>query len=507
MGELVEFLPYYRGEQLYLPFIFVKEYVDPDIKWDEFNKQLIVTNNKEVYHIIPQKSQGLCNLESFSLEKPLLLRDDIVYIPREMLEILYNIEILEQKVDNIVSIVNLEEPMQLGRVTDISKLRTHPKTRSAWVYEVQPSEQVRILKEKSGWFWIETKDGRLGYMPKGKLTLIDINKAIPAIKSGFQPWKPLGEPIFSTWEYVYNKTADPAKIGDLAGVNVLAPTWFYLEEEGNVLSKADKEYSNWYHQQGKQVWAVFSNDCEIDLTHSFLADSNKRRKVIEQLLEYADMYDLDGYGIDFEYMYMEDKEEYVQFIRELVPIMHNNGLAINVYIIFHSTSERWSLCYDHQALAESADYLTVMAYDQHTALAGSSASMPWVEKGIIRMLEDVPSQRLVLGIPFYTRLWKEEPGDDGKIVTTKQTFSMEQMEVWLEEQKPQIDIDDEAGQHYIEIRQGKILYRMWLEDEYSLEKRIELVKKYRLAGTAAWRRGLEKDEVWSTLSKLLNKRW
>ena len=84
---------------------------------------------------------------------------------------------------------------------------------------------------------------------------------------------------------------------------------------------------------------------------------------------------------------------------------------------------------------------------------------------------------------------------------------MEQAEKWLKEKNGQIVLDEASGQNYVEVKEGEVTYKMWLEDSHSMQKRIELMKKYRLAGIAAWRGGFEKEELWPLMTELLNKRW
>jgi spore germination protein YaaH len=296
----------------------------------------------------------------------------------------------------------------------------------------------------------------------------------------------------------------------MEGLQVLSPTWFHLREDGLIVNRADKTYVQWAHQKGLQVWGLFDNDFDPDLTHAFLHNPELRIKVIRQLLSFVELYELDGINLDFENMYLKDKEAYVQFVRELAPLLHEKERLLSVDVTFHSLSETWSMCYDRVGLAAAADYLMVMGYDEHasgSSSAGSVSSLPWVEKGLARMLEEVEADKLILGIPFYTRLWIETIDENGKISLTSKAYSMVTAKKWITEHKARVQIDEIARQHYVEVKEGDTTYRMWLEDELSLTNRIELMKKYRLAGISAWRRGYEPDETWPVLAELVRKVW
>jgi len=507
MGKESSAAPLYIEEGLYLSLAFVKENLDPALCWDEKNGLVIITTPADVYHLTAGSKQGLHNLRPYEMENPLVRQEDNIYFPAGLIAKLYKVEIKENKEQGFVSIRNMQKLIQTGKTCRAGRIRLKPHLKSPWIEKIETGEDIEIFWEENGWYRVYSGEDSIGYLQKSAVVLNGIDNKASPVSSAFQPFNPPGQPILLTWEFVLQKTVNTRNIGELGGVHVLSPTWFHLREDGKIYSTADKKYVDWAHGQGRQVWGVFSSDCQIDLTHTFLSDAGLRMKAQQQLLEYVDEYELDGIDIDFEYMYMEDKEAYVQFIRELTPLMHETGRTVTVYVIFHSSSERWSRCYDHKKLAEIADYLIVMAYDQHTVMAGSVASLPWVEQGLVRMLEDVPPDKLLLGVPFYTRLWKEDIAPDGSTKTSRRTFTMEQAEKWIREQGLEIKEDISAGQHYVEYIQSSTTYRMWLEDFYSLEKRVALMKKYRLAGLAAWRRGIEKEQIWPVLTGLIDKRW
>jgi spore germination protein YaaH len=508
-GNLFKESALYREGQVYLPFTFFKEHIDPSIQWDEKGKYVIITTTKNVYHFPLGKLEGMLNLEPYTFTYPVINVNGEIYLPADPIQNYYDLEIKNWEDEKIVSIHDLKKPVQQGVVLETAKLRARPDKRSVWIGEITRDTQAAILKEDNGWYWLETENGLMGYLEKRKVKLTEIvNREIK--KEVYQPWNPLGEPIFLTWEFVNTTTVNPEKIGNLPGLQVISPTWFHLQEDGLIRNNGDKKFVDWAHQNGRQVWGLFDNSFNPELTHKMLNDTDLRIKVIKQLLSYVDLYQLDGINLDFENVYLKDKEALVQFVRELTPLLHEKERTVSIDVTFKSKSENWSLFYDRKALGEVVDYVMVMAYDEHgrsSPVAGSVASLPWVEKGLQELLKEVPNEKVLLGVPFYTRLWKEEKDETGKINLSSQALSMEQAEKWLKEHKGQIVLDEAAGQNYVEVKEGEATYKMWLEDSHSMQKRIELMKKYRLAGIAAWRRGFEKEELWPLMTELLNKRW
>ena len=510
MGIPVQEPACYVEEKLYLPLDLIREYVDETIRWDEQNKLVIITDSENVFHLPLGLKEGFLNLEPFSFTYPVLEQEGKIYLPVDPLQDFYDLEIFEDKDSRLVMIRDLAEPVQMGKTLAAGKLRSAPAARSSWAAPISRNREIRIFFEHNGWFWVDTGDGLMGYLPEEKVQLTAISRRQEVKRNTYPPWNPLEKPVILTWEYAGFTTANPNAIGELAGVSVVSPTWFHLAADGLVINRADKTYVRWAHQQGRLVWGLFDNNFDPDLTHDFLNDATARIKAIKQILTCVELYELDGINLDFENMYIQDKDAYVQFVRELAPLLHEKERTLTVDVTFHSQSENWSRCYDRVKLAELVDYMMVMAYDEHgggSNRAGSVSSLPWVERGLQRILQEVPPEKLLLGVPFYTRLWTQESDGQGGHKLTSQALSMEKAESWIREHGAEVKEDAASGQHYVEHHAGSVVYKMWLEDDYSLEKRIMLMKKYRLAGIAAWRRGFEKEGIWPAIESLVHKVW
>ncbi|WP_126429405.1 glycosyl hydrolase family 18 protein [Brevibacillus marinus] len=509
-------------DQLLLPFSFVKEKLDPYLYWDEPTQSVVVTTRDKVLRMESNKLVAFLNKTPVELRVPVQEVEGERYIPYAPLAKLYDYQVRYVPKTNVVIVERAGEAIQQGTVAAESAgeseplpLRTGPTNKAPIVAELQPNAVVDILQEESGWYRLQTEDGIIGYLPEEAVTLSEIRRVASPLEQGDQQktaWKPLGKKIALVWEHVVNRTPDPAKIPPMAGVNVVSPTWFELaDDQGTLLNKADAAYVRWAHQRGYQVWALVSNGFNPDWTTAVLSDYRKREKMIAQILHYANIYDLDGINLDFENVYLEDKERLVQFVRELTPYLHEQGLTVSLDVTIKSSSERWSMFYDRAALAEVVDYIAVMTYDEHWASspkAGSVASLPWVEKGLQGVLEEVPHDKLLLGVPFYTRLWKEEKQADGTVKVSSKALSMAQAEAWLAERNLKPKPDPQSGQlyaSYVDPQDGAT-YKIWLEDSSSMAKRVALVHKYDLAGIAAWRRGFEQPPIWQTIDEALHKR-
>ena len=291
------------------------------------------------------------------------------------------------------------------------------------------------------------------------------------------------------------------------GVNVVSPSFFSLTRgsNGEIYDNAKDggaDYIEWAHNNNYQVWAMFSNNSLKDTTSQILNDYEKRETMIENLMDLVEEYNLDGVNVDFENMNESDKDVYSRFLIELAPRLKKIGKTLSVDVTAPDGSPDWSLCYDRNEIANAADYIVFMGYDQNgvsSPVEGTTAGCDWVEANIEKFLgqEAVDESKLILGVPFYTRAWIEEDGE-----LTSKVWDMEDIYTNIPE-GANIEWDDSLKQYYAEYQQDGATYKVWIEDDESIRAKLELVNEYNLAGAAYWEKDREPDELWNTISEVL----
>ncbi|MFZ5352858.1 MAG: S-layer homology domain-containing protein [Bacillota bacterium] len=311
------------------------------------------------------------------------------------------------------------------------------------------------------------------------------------------------------WDYMSGKTPQMDDAISIDGLNVISPTWFTLEDiNGNVGSIADLEYTKWAHKKGYKVWALFDNKFNKEMTSRVINNPEARKTAIDAVIRYSQQYDVDGINIDFENMYTEDRDAFTLFVKEFYEQAKAKELVVSVDVTVITPKSNWSNCYDRKELAKVSDYIALMAYDQHwsgSPVSGSVAQLTWVETELQEVLLEVPAEKLLLGLPFYTRLWKEEyQASTSKTIVTSKAISMETAEKTIADNNAVKVWDDVSGQYYATYQKDGATYKIWLEDAKSIELKAKLVPKYKLAGTAAWRLGFEKPEIWTVIKKSIN---
>lgn len=305
------------------------------------------------------------------------------------------------------------------------------------------------------------------------------------------------------WQPTFDAEDNLAYAEKVPGVNVVSPSFFAIvNEDGLVEDKADAAYVDNLHQKGYKVWALVTNSFDPELTQGLLANADARKYAVEQLIYLCKKYDLDGLNLDFENIHDEDQAALTLFVKEIATAIRSEGKVISIDVTVPSTTPDWSKCYDRKALGEIVDYVMLMAYDEHwrsSKVSGSVASIGWVETNLQKTLLEIPASKVVLGIPFYTRLWQEKDG----IVVQARTLTMEDTERLIDEKHVLPCWDSKLGQYYFSYEENGFLYRVWQEEQRSLAHKAQLVSCYNLAGIASWRRGFERPETWQTLKKAL----
>ncbi|PZD95755.1 glycosyl hydrolase [Paenibacillus sambharensis] len=516
-GELIEGQAIVDGEQIKLPLGMLQEVLADKlpVRYEADSESIIMTTKDKVLHMKTEALTATLNQKPFELAFAAEKQDEQVYVPLTPVQELSGLTADLAEVTGIVTLLMPGQAIQRGQAVldDVTAIREEPTIRAPIVEKVTGGDGVRIWGEAEGWYRVQGPEGHLGYADKSDIIFTDIEEAEePKQEEPFVAWKVLGEKINLTWEAVYARQPDTSKIADMPGVNVVSPTWMELVKgDGTIRMKGDKNYVAWAHNRGMQVWGLFANGFDPDLTTEALQSYTTRSSMAKQLLSYAKLYNLQGINIDFENVYTKDKENLVQFVREFTPLAHEQNLVVSIDVTPKSNSEMWSVFLDRAALGQTVDFMMLMAYDEHwgsSPVAGSVASLPWVERSVTRILEEdgVPPRKLLLGLPLYTRVWTETKQKDGTVKVTSKAIGMEAAEELIREKKLKPVFQPETGQNYVEYKEDGALNRIWLEDETSMAARIALVRKYDLGGVASWQRSFQKPAIWPVIEEGLNKR-
>ena len=490
---------------IYLSKGDLSNFFDKYLYYDNKYNQYITTSGTKEASIIIGENKMTVNGITTNIKGTIIQRGDVTYFPISDMNEVYDIEIKNISNTNTVTIDSLDRQQIQAQVSKKVSVKYKAKVLSATLEKLEEGAKVVVISEDENWAKIRTENGKIGYVKVKDLT----NKQI--VREDKKEIDPLnGQKVSLVWDYYSEYAKAPNRNGTtIEGVNVVSPTFFALEQlgQGNIVDKVGEEgieYINWAKQNNYQIWPIISNESRIETTSEVLNDYKLRQKLINNIMELVEKYNLDGINMDFENMYKDDKDMYSRLIIELYPRLKEKGLKLSVDVTAPDGSETWSLCFDRNVIADNSDYIVFMAYDQHTASsteAGTVAGYNWVKTNVDKFLgqEGVAKEKLILGIPFYTRVWTENANGEliGKSAKDmKDIYSIIPSNV---EKK----WDEDLKQYYVEYTDGANLKKIWIEDEASIKEKLMLARDYNLAGVAFWEKDRETEDVWSLVNEII----
>ena len=493
---------YIEDDVIYMSTKDIANFFDEDIYYDNMYNQIITTSDVKVATLKLQEKEMNVNGSKVKIYGMATKKDGNFYLPFSELNDVYNVEVKYIKESNILTIDSLDRKQEKANASKDIRVKYKPTVFSKTVDKVKKADSVIVIsKLDNGWAKIRTNAGVIGYTK-------DITN-IYTVREEMKIEKQIKEQVSLVWDYYSEYASAPDRSGaNIKGVNVVSPTMANIIRTGkgklNInIGESGEQYIKWAHNNNYKVWALVSNNSYKTPTSEILNDYKLREYLISQIVNIAIKYDLDGINIDFEYMNESDRDMFSRFIIELAPRLKEYGKVLSVDVTAPDGSAEWSLCYNRNKIGKVADYIIFMAYDQYgesSTTAGTTAGANWVEANIKKFVEreEVSSEKLILGMPFYTRAWREtSEGAKSNVVAMKYVDSVVPEEAerkWNEDLK----------QYYVEYQKNGIDYKMWIEDEISIKAKFDLMNKYKLAGAAYWQKDMEKQSIWNVVEQEIN---
>ena len=479
-----------RDGQAYLPLAWVNENLNEKFYWDDEEKLLVYTLPDTVVYA-DKRTMG-------SSGAPLMLAEDgEIWLSVSLVASYTDIrsELFTDPVKRFY-LYDSWEARTVGTAAKEAPVRVRGGIKSPILTTVAEGGEFTVLEAGEEWSRVRTADGYIGWIQHKHMGGTFSREQVSTFKAPEYTSISLGEPVCLVWHQTLREedNADFDRlIAGTKGVNVVAPTWLMLtDNDGNYSSYASLEYVEKAHELGLQVWAVLDNFNKGENVNSeiLFSRTSVRQALTDRLMEEAEQYGLDGINLDIESISQAAQPHYVQFIRELSAACRRNGLILSVDNYVPSDYTRG---YNRAEQGRVADYVIIMGYDEHYAGGepGSVASLPFVKGGIEDTLADVPKEKVINAVPFYTRRWEETAG-----TVTSSSMGLEAARRWVEENNVNLYWQDELGQYYGELDTENGVQTVWMEDERSLELKMELIREYDLAGVACWKLGLDTEDIW-----------
>lgn len=499
-------------------------YVEYSVVRDYLNSRIYVDSNENVllYTLPTGTITARVGSKEYTFQKETLTSDyallkmegETAYVALSFVKQYANMEykVYQDKGVDRVVIDCYEGDVKVATVKRDMSVRTSADRKASVLSDVEKRTQVRIIDEQESWIKIRTEDGFIGYTKSRylkKIKTVKVDRPFTEVEA-----KNISKDytINMAWHLVTNSAANDnifEMIADEKGLTTVSPTWFTIKDtDGNINSLANQRYVDYIHKLKKEVWALVKDfDGGIDSaeeTYELLSHTSSRENLINQLMAEVLKYDIDGINVDFELVSKECSVHFLQFLRELSVRCRQNEIVLSVdnYV----PTEK-NVYYNLKEQAAYADYIIIMGYDEHHASSeesGPVASTTFVETAIVNALSQVPAERLINAVPFYTRLWCEKEKKDGSVSISSVAYGMDEAQMKIADAGAEIAVDEATGHNYAQWKEGNSTYKIWLEDETALEAKLKLMKDYKLAGLSAWRLGFESQKAWELILKYVN---
>ncbi len=490
---------------IYIDYNLVERDLNSRFYWDSSEGLMLFTTADQIFEIPADSSFYTIDGESFDVGYEIVKSTSSgLFLAQNFLEQYSDLSFDLYEDPARVVITKGSEKVTVAQIKKKGVVRALGGIKSVILTNVEAGEQVRMVEQTKNWTEIITADGYKGYIRNKRLINIEETTTETIYQSEYSSIH-LDERVNLIWHQIdypeMNENFSEDTAG-MSGVNVISPTWYYLNDnDGGILSYADASYVEEAHEAGLQVWPLISNFSSDISTSIILATRQARQNVEYYLINEALTLGFDGINIDFEGVGQESGYDYVQFVRELSILCRQNGIILSVDI---PVPYSFNTYYNREELGIVCDYVVMMGYDEHYvgSEAGSVASIDFEEDGIENTLEEMPGQKLISGIPFYSRVWYTETYADGTTNVTSEIVTMDEGQQILDDLGISASYDVNTGQNYAEWTDEDGLFcQIWLEDDTSIAERAALVSQYNLGGIAAWRLKDESAGVWEIIKE------
>ena len=480
------------GDRVYLPLDVVNTYLNQRYYWDSANQQILYATPSELTSASASSEAG----------DKVWVKDDKVYLNLTYVQEFTDLDAYITKDPYRIAIQYKFKNVKTVTVKKNTSIRYRGGIKSAILTSVKKGTKLRLIEEMENWDQVATDDGYIGYIDKKKVGEAEKTKFERSFNREQYSYLTMDSKVNMVWHQVTSTDANAYfadATANMTGVNVISPTWFYLTDtSGNIASIASADYVSQAHEKGLQVWGLIDNFTQEVSTTETLSSTAARQNIISQLIQAAQDVGMDGINVDFESLSEDVGTHFLEFLRELSIECHKNNLVLSVD---NPVPEDFTSHYDRAEQGRVVDYVIIMGYDEHYvgSEAGSVASLPWVEQGIQDTLDEVPAERVINAIPFYTRLWKTTGGN-----VTSEAIGMDQAQQTIADNNVETYWDKTTSQNYGKYDIDNSTYQIWLEDAQSVAEKVKLVSKYDLAGVSAWKLGFENNGIWQVISDNLN---
>jgi len=287
-------------------------------------------------------------------------------------------------------------------------------------------------------------------------------------------------------------------------ITSVKPFWYQVAEDGSIEKYSgaeDEEIISFAKEHEIEIVPVISNNHQPELVEPIISNKELTQTHIQNIVNLVKVKGYDGIEIDYESLKASDRKDFSAFIRSLAEAIHGEGKTLSIAV--HAKTEEpgsWDgpQAQDWKVLGSVCDQVKVMTYDFHwsTSEAGAIAPLSWVERVAKFAVSEIPKEKVYLGVPFYGYDWVGKQAEGPTWEDTQELITR---------YKATPKRDSASKELYFSYRKEGEKHIVWFNDAVSVGAKLDLVKKYQLAGIGIWRIGQEDSEIWQVIEEKFKK--
>ena len=296
-------------------------------------------------------------------------------------------------------------------------------------------------------------------------------------------------------------------------IGILAPQMYSVDEQGLVWGALDPNVREAARRENVPVMPLIVNPgFRQETIHALLTNAAAQDRMIAALIEECRRHQWYGIQFDFENVAWADSAALSALFRKTARALAAGGFKLSIATVHkpddypgkgdfaHWLYQNWRGAFDLAALGEEADFVSVMAYDQHTRLTppGPVAGMPWVEQVLNHALAKMPKEKISLGIPLYGRRWYAGMRDKDAATVVASVSGADAGALAKQMDTAPLWDEREHAPWFFFYRDGM---REWVfyNDARAFRARWDLARGKQLHGFSAWVLGAEDPAIWDLL--------
>lgn len=465
-----------KNDQYYLSYTYIKENIDEEIYFDNISKKIVISSDAGLFKLKVNEKKINVDFEEMNIKHKAVIEKEDKYISLDIIEKAYSIyNSFCNDTLYLYNNTNLDANLKYNNVS----VYKENNLKSRVVKYVDKNSKIKVIFEKEDFVFVKINDKEVGYILKN------------AVKYNINKQEEKTENSDKSIYFFADKNAKLLNL-DLSVEGIFIDMFSITRLSTDIDEKSvNTKFLDNIKGANIKAYGIINNGYDLSsfsttTTSQILSDESKRSNAINNVNEKIKKYNLDGIVLDFRKLKEKDIGNYIQFIKELKAFTKKD-------VILNINANEYK---QYIPVIDYTDFSVLNVYGQRdlkSTVSGSVSEFKWMEEIINNCLNKAHDEKIVIGVPAYSILWTEKKSN----VVNSEIYNLKAMEDYIDKNK--VEVKSTNGQNYIEIKKGTLIYRMWLEDEFSINNRLNIIREKNTKGIAIYKLGYENDTLINVL--------